>query len=78
MPVAVSTKSRSTAGTQLSRSLILLMVFAFITIFALAGCASAQQQQRQQDIKTCAKLGLPYGSQDNFLCVLRQQRQRNS
>jgi hypothetical protein len=53
-----------------------LVIVAGFVVVALAGCASAQQQQRQQDIKTCAKLGLTYGSQDNLLCVQRQQRQR--
>jgi hypothetical protein len=44
---------------------------------ALTGCTTTSPQQRQEDIKSCSRKGLPYGSQDNYNCMMREKLYRD-
>jgi hypothetical protein len=44
---------------------------------ALTSCTTTSPQQRQEDIKSCSRKGLPYGSQDNYNCMIREKLYRD-
>lgn len=44
---------------------------------ALASCTTTSPLQRQQDIKSCSRKGLAYGSQENFNCMMREKLHRD-
>jgi hypothetical protein len=68
-------RTSSNSGTRAGLFLCMVIVLAG---GPLTGCASrhVSTEQRQEDIKTCSKLGLPYGSQDNYNCMMREQLHR--
>lgn len=54
-----------------------LSMVVVATAIALSGCSNTSREQKREDIKTCAKLGLPYGSQDNYNCAMREELKRD-
>lgn len=43
---------------------------------ALTACSTVPPQQRHEDIRACARLGLPAGSKENINCMILQQHNR--
>lgn len=58
------------------RALPALSMSLLLASMAMTACSTVPPQQRQEDIRACARLGLPAGSKENINCMILQQHNR--
>lgn len=68
----MNNKTNATRG----RALPALGMTLLLAGAALTACSTVPPQQRQEDIRACARLGLPAGSKENINCMILQQHNR--